>query len=188
MLHHHLPAVWNGFKANAALLTSTATNNPVTAAYLAPNARGRDTFKLPTTEITKRIILKSTQPIIQVNGMLRWAFDNVAHASTPPCKPVLDNVKENAGWAATPENAATIANTDAYLGKLGGTTGDLYSATNAKLEVSVVWHVRVAEGASGMSAVQFSHGGSILCCGRVCHDTRDNGQCMTTTVHKITVV
>lgn len=135
-----LHAVYNNaFKANPALLSPSAYHDPKTSAYLAPQASGRDSFKLPKTSVDRRYVLQSTQPLIEVNGMLRWAFDNVAHASGPPCKPVLDTVYSNPTWAA--DHAAegpNSLNTDSYWGKIGGDTSDLYVNKSAQIEVGSV--------------------------------------------------
>jgi hypothetical protein len=112
------------------------------SAYLAPHTSGRETFALPKKEVDQRYILESTQPIIKVNGMLRWALDNVAHAATPPCKPVLDSLHHDENWAA--DNAvdkdisANAANSAAYWGKLGGTNeADLLASKHSSLQVGV---------------------------------------------------
>jgi hypothetical protein len=112
------------------------------SAYLAPHASGRESFALPKKEVDQRYILESTQPIVKVNGMLRWALNNVAHAATPPCKPVLDSLHHDANWAA--DNAvsagisANAANSAAYWGQLGGNNqGDLMTAKHSRLQVGV---------------------------------------------------
>lgn len=126
-------AVLSGFHAHQALLQSSTASpgsrDPKAAPYLAPAASGRETFKLPKKDVDRRFVLQSTQPIIKVNGMLRWALDNVAHASTPPCEPVLDSVHRNLQWAAAKAvdtSGSNGVNTEAYWGKLGGDTDSLY--------------------------------------------------------------
>jgi L-ascorbate oxidase len=93
---------WNisefmAFKPNKALLTGD-TKNRRAAPYLAPNAPLK-TFKVPT-KVDRRVVLQSTQPLIEVNGILRWALGSVAAATSPPCKPVIDLVYDNPKWAA----------------------------------------------------------------------------------------
>ncbi|KAF6252743.1 Cupredoxin [Scenedesmus sp. NREL 46B-D3] len=55
---------------------------PQTSPYLFPKAAPKS-FKLPTTSISRRFILQSTQPVFESNGMLRWALDNVAYPDNP---------------------------------------------------------------------------------------------------------
>lgn len=136
-------AVLSGFHAHPALLQSSTASresrDPKAAPYLAPAASARETFKLPKKDVDRRFVLQSTQPIIKVNGMLRWALNNVAHASTPPCEPVLDSVHRKVQWAAA--NAVDAygtngVNTEAYWGKLGGDTESLYvTKGKGKLQV-----------------------------------------------------
>lgn len=65
---------WNitefmSFKPNKALLSGDTKSKKV-AAYLAPNSPVK-TFKVPT-KVDRRVVLQSTQPLIEVNGILRW--------------------------------------------------------------------------------------------------------------------
>lgn len=136
-------AVFNDFQAHPDLLSAAAGKNSPpngpTASYLAPAASGRDTFKLPKQEVDRRIILESTQPIIERNGMLRWAFANVAHASTPPCQPVLSSVRANPQWAAANSVQAgsnAARNTEAYWGRTGVDAKEVFvQQDNSKLQV-----------------------------------------------------
>jgi hypothetical protein len=135
------PAVFNSFKANSAVLKasdSDASGAQAAAAFLAPSAAGISSFKLPKKDVDRRFVLESTQPVIRANGMLRWALNNVAHASTPPCKPVLDSVHADAQWAAADDvkpGAVNALNTAAYWGKLGGDADSLLTARDSKLQV-----------------------------------------------------
>lgn len=66
---------WNvsnfmAFKPNKALLAADAQSKKKAAPYLAP-ATAFKTFKVPT-KVDKRLVIQSTQPIIEVNGILRW--------------------------------------------------------------------------------------------------------------------
>lgn len=103
-----LCAVLTSFKAHPAVLKasdstsrgSTAPSKLAAAAYIAPAASGRYSFRLPKRDVEQRFILESTQPFVKANGMMRWALNSVAHSATPPCRPVLDNVHADARWAA----------------------------------------------------------------------------------------
>jgi hypothetical protein len=142
------PAVFNSFKANSALLKASDSSNSkadsgsAAAAYLAPSASGISSFKLPKKEVDQRYILESTQPIIEANGMLRWAFNNIAHASTPPCQPVLDSVHADTQWAAVdavkPGAAGAAANSAAYWGKIGGGADSLLAPKDSRLQVGAL--------------------------------------------------
>lgn len=95
---------------------------------------------MPKKDVDQRFILDSTQPLIQSNGMLRWALSNVAHAATPPCEPVLDSVHANVNWSAADAvkpGAVNALNTAAYWGEVGGNAESLLAAKNSKLEVRV---------------------------------------------------
>lgn len=139
-------------KASDSSGDSKTTSSKAAAAYLAPSASGISTFKLPKKDVDQRYVLESTQPIIQANGMLRWAFNNIAHASTPPCQPVLDSVHADAQWAAVdavkPGAASAAANSAAYLGKIGGDAASLLAAKDSRLQVgplgfglkTAAWH------------------------------------------------
>lgn len=135
--------MFNSFKANSALLEISDSGSGATAAaaYVAPSASGISSFKLPKKDVDRRFVLESTQPIIRAKGMLRWALNNVAHASTPPCKPVLDSVHADAQWAAADAvkpGAVNALNTAAYWGKLGGDADDMLTEENSKLQVRLV--------------------------------------------------
>lgn len=92
------------FKAHPNLV-SPSTNTTIRAAaapYLTAGGQ-RSTHKLPAAPPTRRYVLQSTQPLLEENGILRWALNNVAHAETPPCKAVLDTVSRvgvcnGVGW------------------------------------------------------------------------------------------
>lgn len=141
------PAVFNSFKANSDVIKasdsnsgdSKASSSKAAAAYLPPSASGISTFKLPKKDVDRRYVLESTQPIIQANGMLRWAFNNIAHASTPPCQPVLDSVHADVQWAAVdavkPRAASAAANSAGYWGKIGGDAASLLAAKDSRLQV-----------------------------------------------------
>lgn len=96
---------WNtsvtmSFRPNRALLDSKADKKKSTAPYLYPNAAPKS-FKLPSTSISRRFVLQSTQPLIESNGMLKWALDSIAYPVAPPCKPVLDSVYDNPNWVSS---------------------------------------------------------------------------------------
>eukprot|EP00775_Hariotina_reticulata_P013380 gene13380-13507_t len=86
------------FTPNSALLRPR-NGSPVTLAYLAP-ASPVTTFQLPNRPLDARYLIQSTQPLIEANGILRWAFNNIAHATAPPCKPILDEVYNDPTWAS----------------------------------------------------------------------------------------
>ncbi|KAF8065871.1 L-ascorbate oxidase [Scenedesmus sp. PABB004] len=123
------PAVdlkWNtsvmmGFAPHPELLAADAAKRPKSAAFLAPKAQ-LPSFALPSGPVTKRVLLYSTQPLVEANGVLRWAFDNIAHAVSPPCKPLLDLVYADPGWAAANALDAKATGLDPalYFTKMGG--------------------------------------------------------------------
>jgi hypothetical protein len=45
-------------------------------------------------------VLQVTQPLLESNGIVKWALSNVIHADTPPCEAVLNQVYEDDNWAA----------------------------------------------------------------------------------------
>jgi hypothetical protein len=81
---------------------------------------------------------QSTQPLIEENGVLRWALGNVAHSDTPPCRSMLSDVQADARWAAahalTRSAAQDGAGSSPYWSQFGGpprtwrTNGDGYKA------------------------------------------------------------
>lgn len=151
------PAVFISFKANSAVLKasdsssrdSKASSSKAAAAYLAPSASGISSFKLPKKDVDQRYVLESTQPVIQANGMLRWAFNNIAHASTPPCQPVLNSVHADRQWAAVdavkPGAASAAINSAAYWGTIGGDAASLLAGKDSRLQVGPLgfgWKLR----------------------------------------------
>ena len=44
------------------------------------------------------VLLQATQPLLEHNGMLKWALDNVAHSESPPCKSALQEVRDQ--WSS----------------------------------------------------------------------------------------
>jgi hypothetical protein len=87
------------FRPNRALLLPKADKKPQTAPYFTPRANIKS-FKLPTTGISRRIVLQSTQPLLESNGMQRWAIDSISYPVAPPCKPVLDSVNDDPDWVS----------------------------------------------------------------------------------------
>jgi hypothetical protein len=41
---------------------------------------------LPKEEAGHRLIVNTTQPLFEYNGVLRWALNNVAHTKNPTCE------------------------------------------------------------------------------------------------------
>lgn len=150
--------MFNSFRANTALLkvsdaasgSSSSSSSIVTessgsgsraaaAAFIAPSTRGISSFRLPKKDIDQRFVLESTQPIIRANGMLRWAFNNIAHASTPPCRPVLDSIHGDSKWTelnAVQSGGVNALNTAAYWGQVGGDAASLEASKEARLQAS----------------------------------------------------
>ena len=42
------------------------------------------------------------------NGQLRWAVDNVAMATDPPCAPIMATLKTNATWLQVREGGGAV--------------------------------------------------------------------------------
>lgn len=43
-------------------------------------------FYPPTGEASQKLIVNSTQPLLEYNGFIRWALNNVAHTKNPTCE------------------------------------------------------------------------------------------------------
>jgi hypothetical protein len=46
------------------------------------------------------VTLRMTQPLLEANGMLRWAINNVATPMDPPCQPVMRLMAKDSKWWA----------------------------------------------------------------------------------------
>jgi len=51
-------------------------------------------------KVDQRLVMQVTQPLLESNGIVKWALSNVIHADTPPCEAVLNQVYENDNWVA----------------------------------------------------------------------------------------
>lgn len=49
----------------------------------------------PPKAVARRYVLRTTQPLIEANGFIRWAVNNVATAATPSCPPLLRELYED---------------------------------------------------------------------------------------------
>jgi hypothetical protein len=108
------------FRPNQALLESKADKKPKTAPYFYPKSSTK-TFKLPTTSISRRFVLQSTQPLLEANGMQRWAIDGISYPVAPPCKPVLDSLYDNPNWVSSvPPVPSNGPNNALYFTPKGG--------------------------------------------------------------------
>lgn len=79
---------WNvsdfmSFKPNSLLLAADNKSKRRAQPYLAPNAPQK-TYKVPT-KVDRRVVLQSTQPLLEVNGILRWVSDGGVGASCVVC-------------------------------------------------------------------------------------------------------
>jgi hypothetical protein len=132
-------SIISSFTPNRALLERNAAKKAVTSAYLFPNAAPK-TFKLPTTSISRRFILQSTQPLIESNGMLRWALDSIAYPVAPPCKPVIDAVYANPNWVSSmPGVPSNGPNQQLYFTPVGG-NASTWEGDGKNLQVSCRRH------------------------------------------------
>lgn len=128
-----------GFKPHPALLNPNkdAATKALAKPYLAP-AAPLASFQLPARQVDARFVLQSTQPIIEANGILRWALDNVAHAVAPPCTPLLDQVYDKAfpkpGELLAGNAAAAAAAAALYFTPTGG-NASTWSVKGDKLAV-----------------------------------------------------
>jgi hypothetical protein len=96
------------------------------------------TQRLPAG-VDKRFVIQSTQPLLEANGILRWALDNIAHAKTPPCASVLDLVYEDDGWAA---RNAIQPSWDGLTGYFKwGANSNSVTGSNVTLQVRLGWYV-----------------------------------------------
>jgi hypothetical protein len=119
-------------KAHPLLLDPAAGYSAATKAYIPKGMR--PTQRLPAG-VDKRFVIQSTQPLLEANGILRWALDNIAHAKTPPCASVLDLVYEDDGWAA---RNAIQPSWDGLTGYFKwGADPNTVSGSNTRLQVSV---------------------------------------------------
>jgi hypothetical protein len=118
---------WNitqlgSFSPAPQLLAAGAANKPHTAPYFAPASNIRS-WALPAKQPDRRIVLQATQPLFEVNGILRWALNSVAAPTSPPCKPLLDLVHGDPSWAqknALPVNNSAGLNASLYFTPMGG--------------------------------------------------------------------
>lgn len=105
------------------------------------------TQRLPPGQPDKRFVIQSTQPLLEANGILRWALDNAAHAKTPPCASVLDLAYEDDGWAA---KNAIQPSWDGLTGYFKwGADPNSVTGSNVTLQVRRVGWVGVGGGGEG---------------------------------------
>jgi FtsP/CotA-like multicopper oxidase with cupredoxin domain len=64
----------------------------------------------PPQNVSRRYVLRTTQPLIEANGFIRWAVNNVATSMAPDCPPLLRELYEEGRKGGN--------------GKGGGKTGD----------------------------------------------------------------
>ena len=65
---------------------------------------------------TRTVGFNQTQPLI-ATGQVRWALNNIAHDSQPPCTSILQEVYNDPNWAV--ENAASQIPTFSNLSSVG---------------------------------------------------------------------
>eukprot|EP00877_Chromochloris_zofingiensis_P002265 jgi/Chrzof1/12039/Cz06g19030.t1 len=108
----------NSFKAHPALVSPSKETATAAKAYLVSEAN----IKVPKT-YTRRIVLQSTQPLLESNGILRWALNNVAHADTPACSAMLQDVYDDPAWVTKNAIKAKYNGVSGYFtnGTLTGT-------------------------------------------------------------------
>lgn len=106
------------FKAHPALVSPSKETATAAKAYLVSEAN----IKVPKT-YTRRIVLQSTQPLLESNGILRWALNNVAHADTPACSAMLQDVYDDPAWVTKNAIKAKYNGVSGYFtnGTLTGT-------------------------------------------------------------------
>lgn len=110
------------FQPNARVASSTAASDVAAKYYISPYT-AIPAVTMPSSQVDKRVVLQSTQPLIEANGYLRWALDNVATATAPQCTPVLDEVYNNTNWAsdyALAPNSTDGLNASLYFTPPGG--------------------------------------------------------------------
>lgn len=94
--------------------------------------------KMPPATLT--MLLNITQPLMNQTGQLRWAINNVAMQSPPPCEALLDLVYENPKWfeenvvPASLYNKPNTAFNSSALGVQEAKSGriDVFLTTNDK--------------------------------------------------------
>jgi hypothetical protein len=59
-------------------------------------------------------VLQTTQPIIESNGFVRWAFLNVAHTETPRCSAALQDLYRDPGAFKSAPQVTPSADTSYY--------------------------------------------------------------------------
>jgi hypothetical protein len=68
---------------------------------------------VPEGEASRKLIVNSTQPLLEYNGFLRWALNNVAHTKNPTCEVSSrwPAPRQPAGWTscAVRRPAAAVA-------------------------------------------------------------------------------
>ncbi len=104
------------------LLADGAATNPRTAPYYTP-AGSQKSWALPARQPDRRIILQVTIPLLQVNGWVGVALNNVASSLSPTCKPLMDLVYKDPSWAqknALPADSSTGLNASLYFTPMGG--------------------------------------------------------------------
>ncbi|KAJ9516034.1 hypothetical protein QJQ45_024447 [Haematococcus lacustris] len=58
---------------------------------------------------SRTVVLNMTSPLLNATGQLRWAMNNIAMPTNPPCVPVMSLVRSNPNWLAA--NAVPFTNT-----------------------------------------------------------------------------
>jgi FtsP/CotA-like multicopper oxidase with cupredoxin domain len=72
--------------------SSSSSSASASAASAASSAQAYS----PPQEVSRRFVLRTTQPLFESNGFIRWALNNVAMASTPDCPPLMQALYDDA--------------------------------------------------------------------------------------------
>ena len=82
------------------ILVNPSLNPAAAAPYI---LKGGIKNQAVPTKVDQTIVMQVTQPLLESNGIVKWALSNVIHPDTPPCEAVLNQVYENDNWVQ--ENA-----------------------------------------------------------------------------------
>ena len=75
-------------------------------------------------KVDRRFIIHTTQPIMEANGLVRWALQNVAHANTPGCKALAPELHARPALLAAAAVKMTAKSGDAAYWPNTSLTGD----------------------------------------------------------------
>jgi FtsP/CotA-like multicopper oxidase with cupredoxin domain len=115
----------------------------------------------PPRQVDRRFVLRTTQPVLEHNGFIRWALNNVASALTPDCPPLLHALYDEAKNKSTTAAGSffernrmntSLTRTQLLLAQKAGGADDAYYA--GAVNASTIYGPSSVEGVAVFDGAQ----------------------------------